>query len=461
MRHLIGFVERWAEVGEPTPRARVAEIHAFLSLCLLDRAWIRLEGLPDDERIDPQALVAIGTGFLDHGWPARARRPFERALRDADDNSAREIRALLSRCEGATHPPPGDPPDGADFATVLHHAERQLASGAPVKAQRILERLKRERPDHPRVDDLLWGLAGDFGMGRASLDELIEKFTPDPMAHLDVTEEAEHTESVTREQLLATERAEAEEGNQRAFPSLFKPTPGLPEPVEPTSSIDGPPPGDEDSGEITQSSSMASLTAMHAAAAAPSPDDTMGGDTQIVRVIRTDKGTELVPGGRSMHVPQQQEETGAFDLAAFRREMGMPSNPTMDVPPTDLEAEDDARIIMKRPSAADPSDEPSGAGLELIEPDTTSEIRAGMAEELRRMSEAPTIVDRTPDPPPSAAKPAAKQARSATPSPARRRKSRAGNSSSPWWLLALGLVLLLATGVLFLAAVVQLVQLLA
>ena len=41
-RGIIRLVERWLEHGGVTQAARMAEARAFMDLCLMDRAWVRL-----------------------------------------------------------------------------------------------------------------------------------------------------------------------------------------------------------------------------------------------------------------------------------------------------------------------------------------------------------------------------------------------------------------------------------
>ena len=57
----------------------------------------------------------------------------------------------------------------ADEAAAVQLAERYIATGAYLKAQRILEKLKREQNTSPRVADLLWALEGEFGLGDVAI----------------------------------------------------------------------------------------------------------------------------------------------------------------------------------------------------------------------------------------------------------------------------------------------------
>lgn len=433
LRNVVRFVEKWAEVGDPTPKARLAQARAFLGLKMMDRAWIRLNELSEAGNGGVEALVLTGRLFVERGWPSRARRPLELALLETSESRKEDVRAWLARADQPPLAPPDDPSDGeSDPAVFLAAAERHMALGAFLKAQSLLERAKRAAPDHPRADDLLWAMKGEYGT-TDTLAELADRWGPDLSALADVTEEPEHTESLDRETSIddaepAESPAEAAPG---AFPSLFR----RPEPEEPSRTEDR-----ETTDDVTQTSAMAELRAI----AVPNVAES-GGDTQIVRVIHSDKGAEISSSTGPMHEPSNAP-SGTFDLAAWRREMGMADMASDADFGGALEEEDDSRIMLThREKAPDPErkEEPTGAGLETIEPDTTSEIRADMAKQVR-LHEAPTLIDSSEAP---------TRARSGE-----KKRSRRPKDPAPWWLLVVGLGLLLTATVLLLALLFQIAQ---
>jgi hypothetical protein len=434
-RNLIAFVERWAEIGEPTAPARLAEARAFVDLCMMDRAWIRLKELTEAQEGGLDALILTARMFIERGWPNRARKPLELALVEASEDPR-----VVDLCRRADLPPvpvPESEPDSVtDLDTLLPLAERYLATGSFLKAQRVLERLKRQHPDHRRIADLLWALAGEFSLAAVPLHELVDRLGPDLSQLADLSEEAEHTESVARTTPHDPLDLPEDEAN-RAFPSLFRTEPGGDADPEATPR----PPRDPDTDEVTQTAAMASMADLrregHPSDAAgrprPRPDNGLGsvdGDTQIVRVIHRENGSELTALHGAMHVPRDATGSETFDLAAFRREMGMEahspgSNSDFD---TALEREDDDVIILtRREPDRDAPEEQMNAGLELIEPDnTTSEVRPSAFQ-----TRTPTPLPAPPAPTPAPRAPS-KRRRPAVP------------SSNPWWILIVAFLALVS-----------------
>ena len=84
-RGVVRLVERWAQLGGLTDEALVAQARAFMSLRLMDRAWVRLQEARerDPEQTEVQLLTA--EMFIERGWPARARRILERVVIDSVD----------------------------------------------------------------------------------------------------------------------------------------------------------------------------------------------------------------------------------------------------------------------------------------------------------------------------------------------------------------------------------------
>lgn len=413
-RNVIRLVEVWNEVGEPTRRARLAQARAFLELCMPDRAWIRLKDLVDGPEADVEALELAGRLFLKRGWPARARRPLERALAITAKDPTLE-RLLRQTAMPATEPEL----DGSDDpAEILRAAEVHLCTGSLLRGRSLLERLRREHPGGRRVDDLLWALEGDFAFeGEPSLAELAERFGPDLGTLAELSEEVEHTESITLQDVVPPQRDPVD----TAFPTLFRSA--------------------EDTGtttdafeehEVTRATSLADLASLRSSveAARRSAGIVSGEeDTQIRRVIRRDDETlDLTDAGEELHLHRSMPEQGSFDLAGYRRDMGVEEAPP---PPSDVEApledEDDELIVLTRR-------ERESRGV-AIEPGTTFDGAPhpdaarflAEAERLRRLEREALEQREEPDP--------ASETATVPPRPVRRR--RPAPSSTPMWLLVL------------------------
>ncbi len=434
-RNLICFVERWAEVAEVTPRARFAQALAFLDLGLADRAWIRLQELGADgvaaspalasQHVDVQ--LATARMFLARAWRDRARDTLEAVRGSIDDRR----RAAFADLEALLAAPPAElpevPPESETRAEVLLPlAQRLLLGGSFLNAQRVLERLRKLQPDLRRVDDLLWGVRGDFSGGRFTLASYVDRFGPDmPTISDHGQDEAEHTESFGRKGALL-DVAEADGESSGGFPSLFRNL------GQSSTRRD-----DTEEAEITQASHMVPLPTMPA----PGKDDR--GDTQIARVIHNEAGPQRVSGDGPMHEPHAIPE--AFDLAAFRREMGMDGDLGPDrAIDSDLEAEDDARVEL-RP-------EPSRVAARVGPTDAVPDIK------LRASIEAEIAHEQAPVPEPPKVTPASAGVVPARPAPpvdthaatpemvpraARAPRRSASAALVPLWLLAVTLVLLL------------------
>lgn len=408
-------MERWAETGEPTPKARLAEAAAFLDLGLADRAWIRLQEL-GPQNADAQLLTA--RMFLARGWRERARATLD-ALRPTLEASRRaELATLEAKLAEVPVDLPDVPPETEQRPEILLPlAERYLVTGSFLKAQVLLERLKKSNPDHRRVQDLLWALQGDFSGGNIPLASWVDRFGPDMPTITDTSlDEAENTESLGRSGRhleLDPDTAEA------PFPSLFR-------------NVAVPKPEGHDEEEVTQASRMTALPRIE------STDDR--GDTQISRVIvKQDGHADPTP----LHQPHAPPE--AFDLAAFRREMGMDGDfGQARSPSSDLEDEDDARVELHPDRAARPA-APAG--------EVPAAIRASVAAEVAQEQARPTA--RTAPAKPKAPPPPV-DSEAPTPEVAPRRPA-AARSLVPLWLLAAALALLFVAMMLFALLMLQMV----
>ncbi len=373
-RMLIRLVERWSELGHPPPRVRLAQARAFLSLRLMDRAWVRLKEVGDTVGDDPELLALTAEMFIERGWPIRARKAVSTALEQDPANP--RLHLLLRR----SHAPPAQPPGNARELErtgappeQLELAERFLCAGSFLRGRSILEKLRRLRgPWSGRVEDLLWGLSGDFTSGvpdpvaaaQAILSTAPLKELGDMTDHSEVTAHGEDSQQVV---------------DGKAFPSLFR-------------RVEGEGSGGRDwDGEITRISRLADLAE---AAARQREDTTDGGDwseehsadTQIQVVVQKDAGAPL---HRRVQKEGAYDLKESLDLREYQASMGMGVGPVSDlagpdVPTADsdladflqddgefLEEEDDALIVMTRrePDSSELPEEldvPSGP-IEVVE----------------------------------------------------------------------------------------------
>lgn len=330
-RALVTLVETWAEQGTPTVPARIAEARALLALRMLDRAWVRLKDLVECAEPNPDALALAAEMFLLRGWPNQAKRVVQRGLDRSPQNAV--LLALRERAQEPATTVDETAGEGelAPTAELVRVAEHHLARGAFVRARTLLERVRRRSPEHVRSADLLWGIAGELS-------------TPEPLATfcarqvpdgpVELSDEPEHTESACLGDLRPLEQ-------EAPFPRLFR---NLRSPDDPSDEGElplavGP--------EITDVSSMAEGAELEGAFADKTDH---GDDTQIARVMH--KGSAGAPhNGSAGLMAEQVVHSGTtnvdsgFNLAEFRREMGMTS-PELDsdyhVGPED---EDDSVII--------------------------------------------------------------------------------------------------------------------
>lgn len=420
-------MELWAESGEPTPAARLAQARALIQFGLMDRAWSRLQDLLDAKKGGVEALVVTARMFLERGWSQHARRALQQALADHPDDP--ELNTLWDK----TSEPPTQPDldaaelEGADAQVLLSVAEHHIAMGSFVKARSLIERVRKVSPEHSRAADLLWALEGDFSLEGQTLAEVADRFGPDLSALADLPDEAEHTAEID----LATGKPrDIGEGSSSSFPALFRN-------MEPRTEVYQ---VIEDS-EVTQLTSLAAIEELR-----NTPAPAFGGgadDTQIVRVVHRN-------GPRAT----ADVETGSFDLAAFRREMGMQYAPSTDYVDAPEEEDDDVIFMTRREDSPEVTEVTAvGGGLQL-QPEE-DQVDAGrhelVNEDAEWMRPAPDAPAEEPSPQPAQEeKPPV--AKAPTPPPAPR-----PDASWPWWVAAFVGALVLTVG---LGAVIVLAQIL-
>ncbi len=339
---VIRLAEVWAQQS-PLPReASLAQARAFLSLRLMDRAWVRLRELTDANSEDIDPLLLTADMFLERGWPARARKVLQRAERIDPKHSA-----LPDLDKRAAAPPLRPPPNARELERqgtpeqLVFLAERYLATGSMLRGKSLLERVRRLQPGNTRVEQLLWGVRGDFSTQssgrRQSLVELVAELGGDHAAEWDAVE---NTESISFSEVTAAGVAlptASESERPDSFPLLFRRRMVIGE-------------GEDEDAEVTISARLASVDEM---AEAPEMQHTDPGiaeleedpDTRIMEVISNRSGeAELVPAINPEAPRSGRGESRAVDLRALSE--------ADDEPETEdgsfLEDEDEDLVVMTR-----------------------------------------------------------------------------------------------------------------
>lgn len=293
LKTLIAFVEQWTEVAEPTGPARLAQARAFLGLCLLDRAWVRLRDMLDRGEADAEVHALTARMFQRRGWQKKARQTLQSALAEHPDD--RVLQAMWDDLAPAA-PPAVDELKATDDQRI-ELAEHYMCTGALVRARSLLEGMRKRGVDRQRIGDLLWAMDGDFGLGEATLGELAHRFGPDLATLADLPDEAEHTEAASMEPPAA-----AAEHADNPFPVLFRNL----EP--PTEAYRGP-----TEVEVTAVSSMAEVRDLLPAGVGGEE----GEDTQVVHVFGKDGLPEGLGSDSDADVPANLDDS-SWDLSAFR-----------------------------------------------------------------------------------------------------------------------------------------------
>ncbi len=367
-RQVITFVEHWNKYGHPTRKARLHQVRAFLHLCLMDRAWVKINEILDSDPEDPEGLLLASEMFIQRGWPSRARKLLASPPRTLEGNPA--VKVLLER---AGHPPRHIPPNAREIerdgnsAQQLVLAERFLATGSFLRARTLLEKLKRSDPYNKRIDDLLWALRGDFSEGDKPLVEIAAHLAPG-VERTDSNAESNdfmNMDDVTaaRIDLPGSDQKEAE------FPSLFRKA--FPDLLPLT---------EDDSAEVTQKISMdlPSSTNPNLYEGSESDDArptfNKPEDTQIMMVIRGQGVTAPEPGSR-LHKKRSTDFNlkESLDLSGYRRHMGMDSelppagpDPQSDLDDDFLEEEDEDLVVVTRREEKDPPPHPAKPPIESL-----------------------------------------------------------------------------------------------
>ncbi|MCB9677013.1 MAG: tetratricopeptide repeat protein [Alphaproteobacteria bacterium] len=289
---LICVVEEWADSGEPSEKALLAQIRALMELRSFDRAWARLKPLLEagDEA---ETFRLAGRLLLERGELKDARTTLARGRHLFPDDA--ELKQLLSQTDepgtviDLTDPMEDDP----DGQAVL--AARLLVEGAPLKARRLLERVRKSHPDHTRTADLLWALDGDFRLRGVTLADLARVHATPTQSLVDLPEDTDQT-------MESDDPTDDDLDAGAAFPSLFKNLEEQTEAYGLVSSTEEP--------EVTQVSAIVT----DAGEANEVTQETTREDTQIMHVVRT-----------AGHQPDASAADtlvdGTFDLKAYEQSL--------------------------------------------------------------------------------------------------------------------------------------------
>lgn len=382
-RGLIRLVERWSEAGEPTRRAQVLQARALVDLCLMDRAWVRLNEVINQHPDDIEAMMLAAEMFVERGWPVRARKLLRR-VRELDEHQP-DLDALDDRAQQ----PPLQPAANAREIEQSGSPEDQLAlaerfqsTGSFLRSKSILERLRRNHPGpwDSRVDDLLWALSGEFAREEGDPVELARSLVPEITAPPE--DGGEFTESVLASEVTSVGAEDSDEaggdGEGPAFPALFRRLEADQE--------------TETASEVTAVSLMADRDKMverllreeddeygdehfddDDADVMDYPEGPRSGDTQIMLVVHKDGrrggGGEVQPASQQPAHRRKDEDYNlkeTLNLREYQANMGMeptaaPAAPVPEPEPGEggMEEEDEDLIVVTRRELDPAEDEPN------------------------------------------------------------------------------------------------------
>lgn len=383
---VVRLTEKWG-YGRALPRsAMLAAARALFSLRLMDRALARLRTLTDADPSDVDALLLTAALMRERGWTARAQQtvqaiqaiqpdhPGLAALLDEGTQTPQELLANARAIERS-----------GSHAQLLRLAEVYLATGSLLRGRTLLERLRRKRPDDDRVSQLLWGARGDLSPRPGPLHRLVEELSADAEAdRLDEWEQADATENATFADVTMSSIAPPppEQTRSPSFPRLFRQGGGGTDEAEPA--------------EVTIAAHMASTSEMMEPPTEEVTESSLldeDPDTRIMEIITNRRGEPEVVENRSQ----------AVDLRALHEQAD---------PETDMGAEDDGVVVMKRrtgprPARAptpDTATSPRRRPIEVIEkyptpivPPEPSELEPASLEPVTLPDAPPPLLPEVPD----------------------------------------------------------------
>lgn len=301
-REAISVVETWRQHGQPSVHAQLREVESFLALHLPDRAWARLQSLPETHDARGRRLALEARMYALRGWADRAREALDEARAHLDPGA-------LAAIASAVAVPPAEIPDDlvADDAPPeeqLEVAIACMASGAHRRARRLLGRLASEGYHARFVDDLLWALDGAYELTLGEVHALCDRWAP---LAFPVGEADEPTDQVG-----LPDRATGDGGR---FPSLFE------------AHVEDAGTGGDDP-EITQSTRLEDLVS--------EDRDDPSEDTQVLRVVvddLLDDDVALTTDEAGGHAELEGEDLDRIVLTRRRAAVPPPvANPPVRVP---------------------------------------------------------------------------------------------------------------------------------
>ncbi len=299
-----------------------------MELRSFDRAWTRLKPLLESPT-SPEPFHLAGRLLTDRGDVHDARKTLTRGRSLFPDDE--QIESMLAESEeprtqlDLTDPLDEDPDGQARLA------ERLLIQGAPLRARRLLEKVRRSHPDHTRTADLLWALDGNFRLRGVTLADLARVHAAPTQSLADLPEDTDFTAEAS----VPPELADEEDSKGAAFPTLFK---NLEEQTE----AFGGTPTSTGEREVTQATQVSSILAgeTQTTQTETQTTDGRGGtdgreDTQIMHVVRTtghqpdgSSGDTLIDGAFDLGAAEQalQGETEDEDIVLRRRSRHGPAD---------------------------------------------------------------------------------------------------------------------------------------
>ncbi len=304
-RKLIRFVVAWSQLQEPTTPAQLAVVRAFVDLGMLDRAWVRLERVLEDELCGVEAHELAARVFLARGWHNRARGYVVKALEATPESP--QLLALLAELSQVGPDGEQSPDDDDSVESMAQRAHRAMCQGSFVRARALLERAKRQSAEHPRVRDLLWAMEGEYE-AQEPLGELVRLWGPglsQPLPDLlSFRGEPEHTVSASKNEVREVLGEPEAPMSSPAFQSLFRDLkPPTPLPL-----------GTPDASEVT---AVSTLRRLDEGAVPVGFATDSGEDTQIQLVIRkdddSDDDTDIQPAPASGPPPRRASSDLGFE----------------------------------------------------------------------------------------------------------------------------------------------------
>lgn len=215
---LVQLCEKWAQKKTLSAQMNLLLAKTFFDLCLLEHAWQRLQGVPDDV---PKREMVVEI-MLKKGWITKARSALI-ALQTMDKQHHR-IEEFNTRIRNGLQIPKN--PEQIIKQGIPSHlinlAEQYICLGKGLVGQKILIRVIQQEPQNQYARRLLWAQRGDFSTS-LSLMQLWNQIVFDQEHEVEPTFSGLTTTSVTAQQAIA-EKSKKNTANHSTmnFPQLFR-----------------------------------------------------------------------------------------------------------------------------------------------------------------------------------------------------------------------------------------------